>query len=57
MTKRAGGYYGLAFKGYHGVIQGDLLSPTIFNVVVDAVTRHWVIVMVEGAAERGKRGQ
>ena len=24
-----------------GVIQGDPLSSTIFNVVVDAVVRHW----------------
>ena len=38
-------------------MQGDPLSPTIFNVVVDAVVRHWVTVMVEGAEERGKRGQ
>ena len=37
--------------------QGDPLSPTIFNMVVDAVVRHWVNVMVEGAEERGKRGQ
>ena len=34
-----------------------MLSPTIFNVVVDAVLRHWVTVMVEGAEERGKCGQ
>ena len=37
--------------------QGDPLSPTIFNVVVDAVVRHWVTVMVEGAEERGEHGQ
>ena len=37
--------------------QGDPLSPTIFNVVVDAVARHWVMVMVEGAEEQGERGQ
>ena len=37
--------------------QGDLLSLTIFNVVVDTVVRHWVTVMVEGAEERGERGQ
>ena len=54
---RAGGYYGAAFKGDQGVTQGDLLSPTIFNVVVDVVVSHWVTVMVEGAEERGERGQ
>ena len=37
MVARAGGYYSKDFKGERGVTQGDLLSPTIFNVVVDAV--------------------
>ena len=37
--------------------QGDPLSPTIFNVLVDAVMQHWVKVVVEGAEERGERGQ
>ena len=49
MVARAGGYYGAALKGACGVTQGDPLSPTIFNVVVDAVVRQWVTVMVEGA--------
>ena len=52
-----GGYYGAEFKGDRGVTQVYPLSPTIFNVVVDLVMRHWVTVMVEGAEERGKRGQ
>ena len=37
--------------------QGNPLSSTIFNVVVDAVARHWVTVIVEGVEERGDRGQ
>ena len=37
--------------------QVDPLSTTIFNVVVDAVARHWVTVMVEGAKEQGEHGQ
>ena len=45
---RADGYYRAEFKGDRGVPQGDTLSPTIFNVVVNAVVRHWVTVMVEG---------
>ena len=40
MVSRAGVYYGKAFKGERGVTQGDPLSPTIFNVVVDTVVRH-----------------
>ena len=42
MIARAGGYYGEAFKGARGFTQGDPLSPTIFNVVMDAVVRHWI---------------
>ena len=57
MVARAGGYYGAAFKGARGVTQGDPLSPTIFNMVVDDVVRQWVTVMAEGAEERGERGQ
>ena len=34
--------------------QGDPLSPTIFNVVVDAVVRHWVNGIVEEAESRGE---
>ena len=47
MVERAGGYYGLAFQCFRGETQGDLLSPTIFNVVVNVVVKHWVYVMVE----------
>ena len=37
-------------------MQGDPLSPTIFNVVVDAVVRNWVNGLVDEAEEKGKRG-
>ena len=36
--------------------QGDPLSPTIFNVVVDAVVRHWVTLLVKEAEAWGGRG-
>ena len=39
--------YGIS--GFQGVTQEDSLSPTIFNVVEDAVVRHWVEDMVESA--------
>ena len=54
---RVGGYCGAAFKGAQGVMQVYPLSPTIFNVVMDAVVRHWVAVMAEGVKERGECGQ
>ena len=57
MVAWAVGYYRTFFLGEHGITQGDPLSPTIFNVVVDAVVRHWVTVAVEGAKERGECGQ
>ena len=37
MVAKTGGYCGSAFKGSRGVTQGYPLSPTIFNLVVDAV--------------------
>ena len=55
MVARAGGYYGTGFKGGRGVTQGDPLSPTIFNVVVDAVVRHWVTLAVTEAEKRGEQ--
>ena len=37
--------------------QGDPLSPTIFNVVLDVVVRHWVTGVILGAEKRGERGK
>ena len=37
----AGGYCGVPFRGERGMPQGDPLPPKIFNVVLDAVVRHW----------------
>ena len=36
--------------------QGDPLSTTIFNVVVDAVVCHWVTMALEESEKRGDRG-
>ena len=57
MLARAGGYYGEAFKGARGDTQGDPLSPTIFNVVVDAVVSHWIDGLVAETAEKGETGR
>ena len=40
MVARAGHYYRETFNGACGVTQEDPISPTILNVVVDAVVRH-----------------
>ena len=47
MVARSSGYFFLPFKGYCRVTQGDPLFPTLFNVVLDAVILHWVMLMVE----------
>jgi hypothetical protein len=35
------GYHGAPFKSERGTTQGDIISPTIFNIVIDAVVRAW----------------
>ena len=57
MVAREGGYFGKAFKEKRGVTQGDPLSPTILNVVVDAVVRHWVNGIVDEAEAKGETGR
>ena len=42
---RASGYYGRVFQSERGVTQGGPLSPTIFNLMVDAIVREWVFQM------------
>ena len=48
VVDRLGGHYGADFKVFGGVKQGDLLYPTIFNLVVDAAVCHWVLLVAEG---------
>ena len=57
MVERAGQYYGTGFKGGRGVTQGDPLSPTIFNVVVDAVVRQWLHLATQETERRGEQGE
>ena len=51
MVARVGRYYGTPFKGPQGVTQGGPLSPTIFNMVVDAVINNWVTLVVGWGSE------
>ena len=37
---RDGRYYGDFFKKSRGLTQGDIFSSTIFNIIVDEVSRH-----------------
>ena len=45
MVARDKGYYRPPFKGHRRVTRGEPLSPTIFNLVVDTIIRHWVTVV------------
>ena len=41
VVARQSGYHGAPFQPTRGATQGGIVSPTLFNVVVDAVVRHW----------------
>ena len=43
MLVRAGRYYVALFTDSRGVTQDEPLSPTIFNMVLDTVIRHWAM--------------
>jgi hypothetical protein len=40
MIPKQAGFYGKSFKASRGVRQGDIMSPTIFNVICDAVINY-----------------
>ena len=46
MVARAECYCGTPFRGQQGVTLRGRLSPTIFNMVVEAVIRHWVVLVM-----------
>ena len=48
LVARQAGYHGEPFSASRGVTQGDPLSPTIFNIVVDAVVRYWLSLVLDG---------
>jgi hypothetical protein len=41
MIPKQAGFYGKPFRARRGVRQGDIISPMIFNIIVDAVVRDW----------------
>lgn len=41
VVPRAGGYHGRAFRATRGVTQGDVVSPMIFNIVLDCIIKTW----------------
>ena len=54
MVACAGGYCEESFQGFQGVTQGEPLYPIIFNMVVDAVVRHWISLVEVGAGSQDR---
>jgi exonuclease III len=52
MVPKQSGYYGKPFRASRGVRQGDIVSPMIFNIIVDAVVRDWEVRMGNNRGER-----
>ena len=46
MVPRYNGFHGMAFPYTGGTPQGGLVSPTLFNMVVDKVIRTWLVITV-----------
>ena len=46
MVAKAERYFASPFQGYCGLTQGNPLPPPVFDVVVDAVIQHWIMVVV-----------
>ena len=44
------GYHGPKFRATRSTTQGRIVSPALFNVVVDSVVRHWLSLTVEDEA-------
>ena len=47
VVPRQNGFHGLALPDTRGKTQGGIMSPTLFNVVVDNVIRTWMAMTVE----------
>lgn len=50
---RASGYYGLAFKASRGVTRGDIVSPMLFNIVLDCIIKNWRFYCADTAVAVG----
>jgi hypothetical protein len=53
---KSGGYFGEPFHARRGVQQGDIISPVIFNIVVNAIVREWYACMNIGTVIEGTFG-
>jgi len=51
VVAKQSGCHGDPFDATRGVTQGDITSPAIFNVIADAVIRHWLTIVSEVASD------
>ena len=45
IVEQASGYYGTPFKGYRGVNEGYPIFTKMFNLVVNAIFRKWLMIL------------
>jgi hypothetical protein len=45
IVPKSGGYFGIPFPAWRGVHQGDIISPIIFNIIVDTIVHEWYFRM------------
>ena len=41
------GYHGPHFKSTRGTTQDGIISPTLFNLIVDNMVQNWLVLMME----------
>ena len=46
IVARQAGYHGPAFTASRGYVQGGLLSPEEFNILIDSVLRYWFTLVI-----------
>jgi len=52
IVARQGGFYRDPFRATcGGVTQGNIIFPTIFNVVVDAIVQYWLSLVIDDSSE------
>ena len=45
------GFHVEPFKSGRGIVQGSILSPELFNIISDAVIRHWLSLVITDNGE------
>jgi hypothetical protein len=51
LVPKSAGYFGIPFPAWRGIRQGDIISPIVFNIIVDAVVREWYFQMGDNTTQ------